>query len=197
MKRIPVLCIAGSPRRGGNTDALLDAFSEGVVSGGAYPVRLIASELGIEGCRGCGGCSETGRCVLRDGMDEVYRLLDEAAAVVVSTPVFFATVPADLKALYDRCQPYWARRYLLGEARPVVPRPGVALIVGAGGDPFGTSCALAPTQSVFAVLGVSLIDRIEIVGPDGPHEVRGDEDLLARAVRSGVATAEKAAAAGR
>ena len=48
-------------------------------------------------------------------------------AIVIATPVFFATVPAVLKILYDRCQPYWARRYVLGEPPPDVRRPGALL----------------------------------------------------------------------
>ncbi len=111
-------------------------------------------------------------------MDDVYRLLDAADAIVVATPVYFATVPAVLKTLYDRCQPYWARRYVLGEERPARKRPGATLIVGGGGDPFGTSCAITPTQSVFNVLSVSLDEVLEVVGPDSPTDIsRRPKDL--------------------
>ena len=87
-------------------------------------------------------------------MDDVYARIDAADAIAIATPVYFATVPAVLKVLYDRCQPYWARRYVLGEPAPAVRRPGALLIVRGGGDPFGSECAVAPTKSVLAVLGV-------------------------------------------
>lgn len=176
-----VLCIAGSARRHGNSDRLLDAFIEGVESAGGVAVRVIAAEAGIAPCRGCNACSRTGRCIQRDGMDAVYAEVDAADAVVVATPVYFATVPAVLKLMYDRFQPYWARRYVLKEPRRATKRPGAILIVGGGGDPFGTQCAIAPTRSIFAVLEVAAENILEVVGVDGPDDICDRPDDLARA----------------
>jgi multimeric flavodoxin WrbA len=173
-----ILCIAGSPRRRGNTDQLLDALADGVSQAGGVPVRLAVSQAGISPCRGCNACSSDGVCVVRDGMDDVYRMLDAADAIVTATPVYFATVPAVLKVMLDRCQPYWARRYVLHEPQALQKRPGAVLVVGGGGDPFGTACAFSPVESVYAVLGVTVDHRIEIVGPDEPGDVgRFADDL--------------------
>lgn len=180
-----VLCIAGSPRRHGNSDALLDALESGVREAGGEPVRLVAARAGVSPCRGCNACSRTGVCVIRDGMDEVRELLDAADAIAIATPVYFATVPAVLKVLYDRCQPYWARRYVLGEPAPEVYRPGALLLVGGGGDPFGTACAVTPTRSVMNVLGVSLDEVIEVIGPDAAGDIASFADELARALTRG------------
>jgi multimeric flavodoxin WrbA len=172
-----VLGIAGSPRRDGNSERLLDACLDGAASGGSAVFKLVVADYGIEPCRGCGACTPTGACVIRDRMDEVYALLDSAAAVVVSTPVFFATVPAVLKALYDRCQPYWARRYELGLPLPQ-KRPGGLLVVRGGGDPYGHECAVSPTRSVFAVVGLDLGDPLVVEGVDSPSEIGGRPDAL-------------------
>ena len=179
-----VLCVAGSPRRDGNSDRLLEASARGVTAAGGTVSNLIVSEADIAPCRGCNACSKTGTCVVRDGMQYVYPLLDEADAFIVATPVFFATVPAVLKALYDRCQPYWARRYVLGQ--PIVRRrPGALLLVRGGGDPFGGECAVTTTRSVFAVLGVDLVDQLDLEGPDAPGDVEAFPQELARAGRIG------------
>ncbi len=175
-----VLCIAGSPRRRGNTDRLLDEFEAGVKETGGVPVRIVAASLALAGCRGCGACSTTGRCVVDDDMCDVYRLIDESAAIAVATPVYFASVPSQLKALLDRCQPYWVRRYRLHVPAPAAKRPGAVLVVGGGGDPFGTSCAVAPIRSVFAVLGVSADDVFEMVGIDEPRDIVRDARALAQ-----------------
>jgi multimeric flavodoxin WrbA len=180
-----VLCIAGSPRRGGNSDQLLDALERGVRDAGGEPVRLIAANAGAHPCRGCNACAQTGECVVRDGMDAVYAALDAADAIVVSTPVYFATVPAVLKILYDRCQPYWARHYRLGEPAAVVRRPGALLVVGGGGDPFGTSCAVTPSKSVMNVLGVTLETIYECVGPDAASDMGHRPECLAHAEEIG------------
>lgn len=173
-----ILCIAGSPRRHGNSDQMLDAFVRGARAAGGDVMELHARSLDLHPCRGCNACSQTGECVIHDGMAEVYREIDAADAVVVATPVFFATVPAVLKVLIDRLQPYWARRFVLGEPPPAEKRPGVILIVGGGGDPFGTGCAVTPVKSAFAVISVRADRVLEIVGPDTPSDMGRHPDTL-------------------
>lgn len=180
-----VLCIAGSPRRRGNSDALLDAFIAGVSDAGGLPIRLVASEARVAPCRGCNSCSKTGFCVIRDGMDDVYALIDSAQAVCVATPVYFATVPAVLKTLFDRCQPYWARRHVLGHDAPASKRPGMTLVVGGGGDPFGAGCAITAVKSVYGVLGVESLEVLEVTGPDKPGDIAHRPEDLARATELG------------
>jgi len=172
-----LLAIAGSPRRGGNSDTLLDASAEGAAAAGAEVDRLIVSSSGIGPCTGCNECSKDGFCVVRDGMQEVYPRIDAADAFVIASPVFFATVPAVLKAFYDRCQPYWARRFVLH--RPIERRrPAALLVVGGGGDPYGNSCAIAPTRSVLAVLGADYSYELAVEA-----DARGDAAAQESAVR--------------
>lgn len=107
-----VLGIYGSPRKGGNSDILLDRALEGAGDAGAEVKRVYARELDISGCRECGGCDRTGECVWKDDMHKVYPLLDEADAVIIATPMFFYSMPAQLKALVDRGQARWSGRQL-------------------------------------------------------------------------------------
>ena len=172
-----VLCVAGSPRRHGNSERLLDALIQGVNNSGGLAEKLVVVDYGITPCRGCNACSRTGACVVQDRMHEIYPLIDAADAIVVSSPVFFATVPAVLKALYDRCQPYWARTHVLGHPR-TPKRPGGMLVVGGGGDPFGNGCAIATTKSVLAVLGVQYEVELEVEGPDAPRDIEERPDTL-------------------
>lgn len=183
-----VLGIAGSPRRDGNSERLLDACLAGARDAGAPVAKLAVVDYAIAPCRGCNACSLTGECVLRDRMHEVYAQLDTAAAIVVATPVFFATVPAVLKSLYDRCQPYWARRFELGQPAPA-QRPGGVLVARAGGDPYGYECAVTTTRSVFAVLGVHPLEPLAVEGVDSPSEIGRHPDALAAAAALGAAIA--------
>ena len=184
-----VLCIAGSPRRHGNSEQLLDALMGGVEAAAGKATKLVVRDAGISACLGCNACSKDGRCIQRDGMEAVYPLLDSADAIAVASPVFFATVPATLKMLLDRCQPYWARRYVLREPPPEVRRPGAILIVGGGGDPFGSGCAVSPIRSVLAVLSVAAPQErvLEVVGPDQSGEIACELEALERAAHIGAA----------
>ena len=185
IERPLVVCIAGSPRRHGNSELLLDALVRGVEAAGGRTVKLVAAEADARPCRGCNACSKTGDCIQRDGMDAVYAELDKAEAVVVASPVFFATVPGVLKIVFDRFQPYWARRHVLGEPAPEHKRPGAVLIVGGGGDPFGTGCAITAIRSAFAVLGVSAETVFECVGVDAAGDINQHPEALTRAEQIG------------
>ncbi len=107
-----VLGIYGSPRQGGNSDQLLDQALEGARSAGATIEKVYARDLKMSGCLECGGCTPTGVCVVQDEMARVYPLLEEARVTILSSPIFFYGVTAQLKALVDRVQAMWSKRLL-------------------------------------------------------------------------------------
>lgn len=107
-----VLGIYGSPRKNGNTDQLLDKALEGARSAGAETSSVYARSLKISGCLECGGCDKTGKCVVKDDMQEVYPMLEEAEVIILASPVFFYGLTAQVKALVDRSQALWSKRIL-------------------------------------------------------------------------------------
>lgn len=124
-----VLGFYTSPRKGGNSDQLLDAFLRGAADAGAEIKSFYSRRLKIHGCLECGGCDKTGECVLHDDMDQLYPLLIEATRVVFAVPVFFYGVPSEGKALIDRSQALWNRNRL----DPGLKRPqGKGFFIGVG-----------------------------------------------------------------
>jgi multimeric flavodoxin WrbA len=107
-----VLGIYGSPRKGGNTDQLLDKALEGARSAGAETKAVYARDLKMSGCLECGGCDKTGACVVRDDMESVYPLMEEADIVFLASPVFFYGLTDQAKTLVDRSQALWSKRML-------------------------------------------------------------------------------------
>ena len=75
--------------------------------------RIFTSKIETTGCRACGGCDETGKCVVEDGMEEVYAALERCRLVVLASPIYFYSVPAQAKAVIDRSQSFWARKYMM------------------------------------------------------------------------------------
>lgn len=61
-------------------------------------------------CMGCGKCEKTGKCIFND-LDEVFKSCEECDILCVATPVYNYSVPAPLKAIYDRCQPYYYKNF--------------------------------------------------------------------------------------
>ncbi len=107
-----VLGIYGSPRKGGNSDLLLDQALEGARAAGAQTKSVHVRGLKLSGCLECGGCDKTGVCVIDDDMAQVYPLMEEAQAIILSVPIFFYNAPAQAKALIDRSQACWSKRLL-------------------------------------------------------------------------------------
>jgi arsenate reductase len=107
-----VLGLQGSPRTKGNTSALLCAFLSEAERLGARTLRLDIVQMHISPCLECGTCEREGFCPIDDDMQQVYPLLWRADLVVMATPIFFYGPTAQMKALIDRSQALWARRYV-------------------------------------------------------------------------------------
>lgn len=132
---IRVLGFSGSPRRGGNSELLLDMALKSVVRHGAVAEKIVLNELSIAPCQECGGCDLTGRCVVQDEMQGIYPKLRAAEILIIATPTFFSGPSAQLKAMIDRTQACWVERFVL--KRPIsdssTARTGLLLAVGARG----------------------------------------------------------------
>ena len=108
-----VLAISGSPKADGLTSLLLDTFLEGASVSGAHTEKIVLNYLDFKGCQECGGCDNTGVCILDDDMRPIYEKLAKADAVVVASPIYFGNISAQLKAMIDRCHSSWTAKYIL------------------------------------------------------------------------------------
>jgi len=115
-----ILGLQGSPRKNGNTDYLLKAFMNEVENSGVKTHIIEVTKKNIIPCRGCGFCEKNGKCVIEDDdmAGEIYSLLRQADVIVTATPIFFYSVTAQLKALIDRSQTLWSRKYKLNLIDP-------------------------------------------------------------------------------
>ncbi len=116
-KLMKVLFVLGSPRKEGNTELLLEPVMQGVIDAGSGSELVRAADLDIHPCLACGGCTETGVCVVKDDMQQLYEKIDHADRIVIGSPIYFYGVTAQAKAFIDRCQALWSRKYLLGKRR--------------------------------------------------------------------------------
>ncbi len=128
-----VLGLQGSPRLKGNTRRLLSMFLDEAEQLGARVRMIDVDRQNIVPCKEYITCEKKGFCPIDDDMKkEIYSLLREAEVVVAATPIFFFNMTAQLKALVDRCQTFWARKYRFRLKDPLAKqRKGVLLAVGA------------------------------------------------------------------
>lgn len=105
----------GSPRKGGNTNYLLRSFMAEAEKQGASTEIVHVHGKKINPCTGCALCEKKGLCQFDDDMQsEIFPLLRKSDIIVIASPVYFSNAPSELKALIDRTQTLWARKYKLG-----------------------------------------------------------------------------------
>jgi len=179
-----VVGISGSPRRAGNSETLLDKALEGAASKGASVEKIVLNELKLSGCQECGGCNLYGKCVIDDEMQAVFKKIEEADGLLISSPVFFGTVSAQLKAMIDRFQSAWIRKYILKKAAQRKGRKGIFLCVaGAEKDEFFKN-ARGVVRLFFKTLDVKYAGELFCGGIESVA-VKEKKDALRKAFRLG------------
>lgn len=116
--------ISGSPRKGGNTEFLLSEAIKTAAERGFQTEKFLCSELEIDYCRDCGGCSKGKPCPIEDDMAKVLGALEKADGIIVASPVYFGTVTAQLKSILDRTIPLRRQGFKLKD------KIGCAIAVG-------------------------------------------------------------------
>ena len=99
-----ILILSGSPRKGGNTDLLVEAFVKGVSQ--KHHVEVVSvHDYKVNPCLGCNACfmSKDNTCVQKDDMPLIYEKMSHADMLVIASPVYFYGLSAQLKAVIDRC----------------------------------------------------------------------------------------------
>lgn len=105
-----VLVLAGSPRKGGNCDLLCDAFVKGAEESGNVVEKIFVRNHRVAPCNACDYClSHDGVCVQKDGMTEILEKMNTADVIVLSSPVYFYSIDAQMKAVIDRTYAQWTK----------------------------------------------------------------------------------------
>lgn len=106
-----VLVIATSPRKGGNSEGLADAFVKGALEAGCDAQKLCLYDKTINFCKGCLACLQTGRCVMHDGADDVVQQMRTADVLVFATPIYYYEMSGQMKTMLDRTNPLYDSDY--------------------------------------------------------------------------------------
>jgi multimeric flavodoxin WrbA len=116
--------ISGSPKKAGNTEFLLNEAIGVAKVRGLETERLLCSELKVDFCTDCGDCSKGRPCPKKDDMARVLEALKKADGIIVASPVYFGSITAQLKAVFDRTIPLRRQGFKLKD------KVGCAIAVG-------------------------------------------------------------------
>jgi len=96
------LLISGSPKPEGNTAQLMNECAKVIRENGVEAEVVSFAGMKIESCTACGKCSETGRCDIQDGLNEIIDKVRVAEGLIVGSPVYFGTARGDIMAALQR-----------------------------------------------------------------------------------------------
>lgn len=182
---IKIIGISGSPRKGGNSETLLDEALDGARSAGASCEKIRLNDLNYKACQECGGCKATGKCIIEDDMRPIYRKADEADGIIIASPIFFGSVTAQLKTMIDRFQCYWVKKYVLKEPPSPKKKKGVFLCISGSDRKEFFENAKKIVKIFFATLNVEYLGDLFCPTTENMDEIKRDKDTLVRAFELG------------
>ncbi len=124
------LIFNGSPRKNGDTVALLKEFTEKLE--GEYRV-VDAYYCNIAPCTDCRYCKTNAGCSKEDEMQQVYEYIQECDNILIASPIYFSELTGQLLAVMSRLQTYWCARFFRKEIPIIKKKKGGIILVG-GGD---------------------------------------------------------------
>ena len=122
-----ILLINASPRKQGNTDIILTKIIE-LIGSRAVAEKININDLKFRPCQSCGGCDETGLCVLGDELKPIYTKILDADVIIFGSPIHFGSLSAQAKMLIDRMQPFWVSKIKL-KKNSIKPKKGFLILV--------------------------------------------------------------------
>ncbi len=183
-----VLGIFGSPRREGNTEIILEEVLKGAEKEGAETNRVFLTDLTITPCKECHGCDQTGQCVILDDMEKIYPKLLESDIIILGSPIFFYGVTAWAKALIDRSQALWAKKYLLKDpslGKEGKKRKGFFISVGATKGQKVFEGAILTAKYFFDTFNAEYVGELLFRGVDGKGDILKHPEALKQAFEAG------------
>ena len=116
-----IFALIGSPRKGSNTDILVDKILMGAGENGNSFKKIYLYDFDISACIDCRKCKRSSFvCAFEDGMSGIYPKLEEADLIIFGTPVYWYGPTAKMKLLIDRLRPFIASGKLKGKKGIVV-----------------------------------------------------------------------------
>ena len=119
-------------------------------------------------------------------MQTVYQELEEADRIVLASPIQFMTVTAPMKAMIDRCQALWARKYVLKQP-PLSVKERKGLFIAVGGTKLSKlfEPAQATVKALFNTLDVTYAGELLFRGVDEKGAITEHPDALKQAFLAG------------
>jgi len=189
------MAIVGSPRKGGNTDILVDKVIEGAKSKKEVDAtKIYIVDKKINYCTGCGGHLGGKKCTQKDDMDEILSEMEKCDALVFGTPNHVRVASAPMVNFLTRMIPLLVMKPVFDENKNIIDVEVNSKVAGkrvgaviSQGDPMASSSALVLQilANNFADLRMKFVGDVLSLNNLKRGEVAGKKEELDRAFALG------------
>jgi multimeric flavodoxin WrbA len=173
-----VLGIVGSPRRGGNTEILVDTILASAIEQGAMSEKVILNELDIAPCQACNACQRMGSCIHNDDMKKLVLLMKKSDIWVLGTPIYWWGPTAQFKLFVDR---WYGIDQRIFQGKKII-----AAIPMGGGDDHYARHTIGMLKDICHYLGMKYLETVIAAGMNGKSSVRENVRILETARAAGI-----------
>lgn len=184
-----VIAFMGSPRKKGNTAAIVAEILKGAASAGAETKTFNLTEMDIKPCRACYYCRKHEGCAIKDDMQQIYDSLKEADAVIFGSPVYMFQVTGQVKQMMDRLYPILSGEKGVYDLRYGRKRTVTVYAQGAP-DAAWFQDYFSINQKLLGFLGFDVMEQILCSGAVDMDSAATDATLMATAYAAGQKLAE-------
>ncbi|MDD2340152.1 MAG: flavodoxin family protein [Methanosarcina sp.] len=174
-----VIGIVGSPRKNGNTNAVVQEVLKGAAEAGAETQTFLLNEMNYRGCQACDYCKTHEKCKLEDDLAELFEEMKKADGIVFGAPIYFAQFSGQMRLFLDRCY-----SMVNPDHTSRLPAGKKAVIVGAQGMPDPAAYTAVYDEfggEISRFMGMDIRDTLVAAGYHAPGEVKDNAQLMEKA----------------
>ena len=177
------LCIAGSPRKDGNSAALLDAFCQGAARTDAQISTYYLDELNYRGCRNLFRCkTDLEHCGQTDDLTPLLEQILHADIVVLASPIYFTDISGQMKLCLDRWFSFFKPDYPTRSDKSRLPAGKQIVLLQTQGEPEANYRDIVDKYyHSFELLGFSKAHLVRVCGVREPTDISNHQDKLDQA----------------
>ncbi len=179
-----ILAINGSPRKDGNTAAMLNEVLAGAAEKGAETRIVHLNDLNVKGCQGCLWCRENlGECAFEDDFQDILKEMKECDAIALGSPIYVFQVSGQFKCFLDRCFCITEIDEEAGTYGTVLPAGKKIAFVSSQGDenPETYQHVIEYVNMLLSFLSGSGVEVITQAGAKEKDDASKDTDVMAKA----------------
>lgn len=176
-----VVAFIGSPRKNGNTAALVAEVVRGAEVVGAQAKVYYLNDMHIKPCQSCFYCRSEDSCIIEDDMKAIYPEIQKADAVVIGSPVYMYQVAAQTKMLFDRLFPLMDAKF-----NPRFGKKKTVMVYSQGNpDVDAFKKAFDTNAEILKVMGLQIEETIVCANANNPRKAVDDKKLMSCAFDAG------------